>query len=59
MHLDFEASKLVLIVVPCLNFKKGIAFRLSGLLRVNCKAKLQVTCHLTRGSKNGFPGKIR
>jgi hypothetical protein len=29
------------------NFGKGRAFRLSGLLRVNYEAELQVTCYLT------------
>jgi hypothetical protein len=35
-----------------LNFRKGTLFRLSGLLRVNCKAKLRVTCYLVRRIQN-------
>lgn len=31
---------------------KGTAFRLSGLLRVNCEAELLVTCSLTGGIQN-------
>jgi hypothetical protein len=34
------------------NFGKGRAFRLSGLLRVNYEAELQVTCYLTGGIQN-------
>ena len=50
---------------------KGTAFRLSGLLRVNCEAELRVMCYLTgRDPKSALaetlareqkriPGKIR
>jgi hypothetical protein len=31
---------------------KGTAFRLSGLLRVHCKAELRVTCYLIGGIQN-------
>jgi hypothetical protein len=31
---------------------KGTAFRLSGLLRVDCEAELRVTCYLTGGIQN-------
>jgi hypothetical protein len=35
-----------------LNFGKGTAFRLSGLLRVHCEAELRVTCYLIEGIQN-------
>ena len=40
-----------------LNFGKGTAFRLSGLLQVNCEAELRVTCYLIGGIQNLLPQK--
>jgi len=37
-----------------LNFGKGTAFCLLGLLRVNCEAELRVMCYLTGGIQNLF-----
>jgi hypothetical protein len=38
-----------------LNFAKGAAFRLSGLLPVNCEAEIRVTCILNGGIQEAKP----